>query len=298
MVVLNSSWNTNYKSFARKSKFRECYIAEEPINTIIIDVRSRLFRYIRLNVKNRSLNDKIKCTFGLFTSIRKEISNVLDYALNEMRKEANMLLVNKHIYVFPSSKTCPFKDKYNKSMYDIASQKYEDLKDSIRSFKRDMFDIDKLIKCHNAFESYLISNISQICLHYSNPDVLPDDSFYFESDLLCAHMNKNEEHSSAVLSEDLDCVALFGANMMIKEVYPKFFTYITISEIMEVFKSTNRKNLVYKCCILGTDYNYGIKGIGPVKITKIDDKKLFSTFETCLELQSINKRDIENFFSI
>ena len=85
--------------------------------------------------------------------------------------------------------------------------------------------------------------------------------------------------------------------MMIKEVFPAFFTYITLDDIMQTFKSTSRENLVYKCCILGTDYNYGIKGIGPVKITKIDDKKVLDTFETCLALAP-KSQEIKKFFGI
>jgi hypothetical protein len=404
MKGLNSSWNTNYKTLARKSKFRECLVAENPLSSIIVDVRSRLFRYMRLQIPERRLDDKIKCVFGLLTSRHKEEAKVVKEAINTMKKEVAMLLVEKHTYVLCSQEPCPFKRGLKEVNDTAAAKKHDDLLAAIGSFRKNMFDVDKLLECHVAFESYLISNIDKICSsHYSSfssylgtkvdnssrdvtvfdpfhtsasyrsvtgllmlrasgtngskyekfeakarqkpeydpshsvasrtsgytssffeararsskhekasffearagsmngssfgASVLrtPDQSDHFESDRLCARVAK-VAGSSAVLSEDFDCVALFGADMLVKEVWPRFFTYTMLTDVMDAFCSKSRNELIKKCCILGTDYNHGIKNVGPVKIKKIDENKTSTLFETCLALQSISIRDLVEFF--
>ena len=331
MKGLNSSWNTNYKTLARKSKFRECLVAENPLSSIIVDVRSRLFRYMRLQVPDRRLNDKITCVFGLLTDRHKEEAKVVREAINTMKNEVAMLLVEKHTYVLCSRKPCPFKRGLKEVNDTAAAKKHDDLLAAIGSFRKNMFDVDKLLECHVAFESYLISNIDKICSsHYSSfssylgtkvgnssrgvtafaslaskyeevkherVSVLrtPDQSDHFESDRLCARAAEIAG-SSAVLSEDFDCVALFGADMMVKEVWPRFFTYTMLTDVMDAFCSKSRNELIKKCCILGTDYNHGIKNVGPVKIKKIDENKTSALFETCLALQSISIRDFVDFF--
>ena len=315
---LNSSWSTNYKALARRTKFRECLTAEDPISHVVVDVRSRLFRYLRLHVPNRRFSEKVRCAFGLLTDRQKEEARVIDEAVSAMRKDVAILARNC-TYVLCSQEACPFKARIKNAYEKAAVKTREDLDAAIESFKSDMFDLDRLTECHVAFESYLISNVEDICMalarNFDAPKgplplfvppgksrgtkgmtTAPDEDDFFESDRSCARIANGSQLASAVLSEDFDCVALFGAGMMIREVWPSVFTYTTLRDVMDAFCSTSRENLIHKCCILGTDYNHGIKGIGAVAIRKIDEDKARETFESCMTLQSTEKHDIMNFF--
>ena len=303
--MLNSNWSTNYKTLARKTQFRECLTAERPLFHVIVDVRSRLFRYMRLQVPNRRLHDKIKCVFGLLTDQHKEEAKVIEDAFSTMRKEVAMLLAENTTYVLCSPTNCPFKTGIKEAHKETAIRKQGNLVKAISSFRNDMFNVDKLLECHVAFESYLIANADEICAlstlkiqtaPHRLRTVAPEKDDLFESDRLCAKKAGDNSQASAVLSEDFDCVALFGAEMMVKEVYPMFFTYTILEDVMSTFCSTSKTNLIHKCCILGTDYNKGIKGVGPVAIEKIDEDGARAHFETCMALQSTNKDELMKFF--
>ena len=241
-----------------------------------------------------------------------EVDNVLNDAFRAMKQEVAMLLVDRHAYVMCHPDSCPFKENYKREKSLVAKQKRADLKASIRLFRKNMFDVEKLVECHVAFESYLMSNFEKVCdgtkssendiiRQILNSAVPPEACDHFESDRSCARL-ANLEHEvrrgDAVLSEDFDCVALFGADMMIKDVYSMFFTYTTLKDVMNVFHSNDRLDLVRKCCVLGTDYNLGVKGIGPVKITKIDENKSRELFETCMSLQSTDEKDMLELFAL
>lgn len=304
--LMNSSWNQGYKQLAKKAVSRECCIAENPISTVIIDVRSKLFRYIRLYVVNRQLHSKIKCVFGLLNDIKQQIYIILELALVQIKHECELLNVKQRTYVFPYKQKCPFKKEFTKAHIQQSKDSYSKLLEHLEKFRSNVFDIKLLVECHSAFEGFLLSNIENVCLLYNNititniiknEDICSNypDTCYYESDRLCAELCTN---SSAILSEDYDCVALFGAEMMITDVWPSFFSYTVLSDIMSTFKSTTRENLIYKCCILGTSYNRGLKGIGPVKVLKLQDDQLVQKFEHCMELQSIDSTDILKFYYV
>ena len=62
--MLNSSLNADYKKLAKKTTCLECSISEEPFGTLIVDFRSRVFRYMRLAYINRPLHEKINSIFS------------------------------------------------------------------------------------------------------------------------------------------------------------------------------------------------------------------------------------------
>ena len=101
-----------------------------------------------------------------------------------------------------------------------------------------------------------------------------------------------------MLSEDYDNLVLFGCDMIVAEAHKKFFVYTSLKDVMATFDSVSRKDAVHKCCLLGTDYNLGLKGIGPVKIKKIDTKKTKELFETCLNAQHLKPDTLYNFFML
>ena len=208
--------------------------------------------------------------------------------------------VNKNScsYVFCSPTSCPYKERIRASRAAASDRLLDKFNSCARRYRRNMLDIDALEECCTALESYIISDIESVCAAYSGREwvlgvkyVIPSEADYFESDRLCTKLGPKK----AVLSEDLDCVALFGLDFMIKEVYRSFFSYMTVTDIIDCFNSANRRDLVHRCCIMGTHFNLGLKGIGPVRVKKLSPGKAEDMFKSCLALQSIDPKDFYKF---
>ena len=302
--MLNSSGS--YKSLARKTPVRECEIAEEAVSEVVVDFRSRLFRYMRLVYSNRGQTERALSVFRTMRDIRTtgdvftEKRRVFDAALASTVKEAERMRALKCTYVFPSTERCPHRVERPSE----SEKKLDDLLERISEYRRDMFDIDALDRCALALESYLMSDFDRLSkMHAGSERFLnlgsgtfqaPDESDSKESDRLCARMSGGI--GVAVMSEDHDVVALFGADMMITEVHRNFFVYSSLRDTMETFGCANRRDLIHKCCIMGTDYNRGLRGVGPVKARKIDAAKAKELFETCTSAQSVSPDVLHKFF--
>lgn len=327
--MLNSSGS--YKSLARKTPVRECGIAEEAVSEVVVDFRSRLFRYMRLVYSNRGQTERALSVFRTMRDIRTtgdvftEKRRVFDAALASTVKEAERMRALKCTYVFPSTERCPHRVERSSE----SEKKLDDLRERISEYRRDMFDIYALDRCALALESYLMSDFDRLSKMHAGSErflnlgqrsepslrfdvlperqhipgcgsgttrlyVAPDESDSFESDRLCARMSGGI--GVALMSEDHDVVALFGADMMITEVHRNFFVYSSLRDTMETFGCANRRDLIHKCCIMGTDYNRGLRGVGPVKARKIDAAKAKELFETCTSAQSVSPDVLHKFF--
>ena len=296
-----ASKSSNYKALAKKTKPRECITSDNPLSEIVVDFRSRLFMYIRTKYINKPLKQKIDGLFRAMNDLEAEKKQVFQAAIAVMKVEVSLMHVRKVTYVFPSFMTCPYKEHVKSLAKAAAESRLMEFKKCALEFKRNMLDTDLLSKCIAALESYMISDLEGICSVYKGIEwlfvpkakyIVPKKDDMFESDRTCARIGR----SSAVLSEDFDCLALFGANFMVREVYNGFFSYTVLKDVMETFKSKTRKNLVEKCCLMGNDYNFGLKGVGPVKVTKIDASETSKLCKTCLSAQSIKSENFWKFF--
>ena len=303
-MKLKADAGYGYKALARDTIHRNCSVTDRPFDSVAIDVRSRLFRYIRLTCTKRTTWRKIRCVFGILVGF-SETERVLQDALATMKAEVGMLSVSNAIYVLCSPTRCPFRARTLIVERDAhkarASERFDEC---IQHCKQNPLNVRKILECHKAFETYLITHIETLCLAYndtlakSTNDTLAkyvlstaDDSF--ESDRLCAVLEVD-----AVLSEDFDCVALFGAHIMIVSVDHDTASYVALSDVLRTFLCDSREQLVTKCCLMGTDYNLGMKGIGPATIQKIDNLQAYTLANQCMSLQAIDIDKIKHFFRI
>lgn len=308
--MLNSGWASSYKNLARKAETRECRVSDEPVGLVIVDFRSRLFRYMRLAYANRTQRERALSVFRTMRDLRltgevvAEKRRVYDAALAIAKREVDHMRVPKCTFVFPSGQRCPHKERARARNAEKAGSRLKELKKRISVYRSNMFDLDALEQCALALESYVISDIEGVSTMHANGERflgvdayrVPGESDDFESDRLCARLAMGI--GSAVLSEDFDVVALFGADLMVTEAHKNFFVYISLRDVMETFCSVSRKNAVHKCCLMGTDYNWGLKGIGPVKAKKIDAAEAKKLFETCMASQSVRPGTLYNFFMV
>ena len=322
-LMLNSSFNADYKKLAKKTPYLECSIEEKPFGTLIVDFRSRLFRYMRLAYINRPFHEKINSIFSVLghhvseskafsknvndSTMLEEKKKIFHGALKLTKKEVALIQPKECIYVFCSPHTCPYKEKLKTERNKVCEKRLQELNNCISEYLCDVLNVELLKKCCAALESYILSDVENICAMYAGKEwllgienyTLPGSDNYYESDKLCANICGSSSSSSpAVLSEDLDCVVLFGAEFLVKEIFDQFISYVSLKDIMNVFGVTNRKDMVHKCCIMGTHFNLGLKGVGPVKVKQLDAKKATELWLTCIKHQHINPKDFYNFFNL
>jgi hypothetical protein len=173
-----------------------------------------------------------------------------------------------------------------------------DLKNHIENYKNKLLSVEALLACYDSFLKYLINNVENVCLTYNGieqylllPYTKPDICFFFESDKLCSI-------NPVVLSEDFDCLALFGAEAIILDVVDGCIEYVTLENTIKTFNCQTREQLIHKCVIMGTDYNIGLKGFGPEKVRKIDVDNALTLAISCLDIQDINFKSLMLFFNL
>jgi len=289
-----------YKELARKAKFRDCLISDSHISEVVVDVRSRVFRYLRTQYVSRPLKEKVRSLFRAMKDLNEEKKYVFCEALAVIRKEVYTMGTNAQ-YVFESPYTCPYKrrlevQRWNRTMFNL-----DRMASAFDEFAGNILNTGALKKCINALESYMMSDLESVCLAYRGMEWMfvsgqryttPGEEDMFEADKACARSG-----GRPVLSEDFDCVALFGASMMIKEVHKSSFVYTNLSDVMLSFNSRTIKNLVEKCCIIGTDYNRGIRGNKPSVIKRFGDEETSRKCQACLSEQGIGQEILSEFFA-
>lgn len=298
--MLKISRSNNYKILARETKVRECFTYDNPLSELVVDFRSRLFMYIRTVYCNIPLKHKIDRLFMAMGDLEEEKKRIFRAALAKTKAEVTMTRVSKVTYVFASPVPCDYKQH---TAPEVIAAKLQKFKDSVHEFMRDMLNTDLLSTCISALESYVISDFESICTIYRGLEwlfvpgakfIVPKESDMFESDRTCARLAQSGP--VAVLSEDFDCVALFGASFMVKVVHYGYFEYVVLKDVMRTFRSTTRENLAEKCIIIGTDYNFGLHGVGPVKVKQIDDSDTKKLCHICLSAQSIKQNELKQLF--
>ena len=309
-TMLNSGWNTSYKALVRRTESRDCSVADQPLSEIIVDFRSRVFRYLRLVYTKRNQHDRARSVFRAVKDLRlsgeiiTEKKMIFNAVISLTNKELEYLAVPNFTYVFPSEAQCTYKERAKATRVVTTADRFIEFKKRLAEYKNNIFDMNALDYCASALDSYLISDLEGVSLMYSKREhivpvkrfTVPNEDDFYESDRTCAKLAKRK--GAAVLSEDFDNLVLFGCDMIIVEAHMKFFVYVSLKDAMATFNSVSRKDAVHKCCLLGTDYNLGLKGIGPVKIQKIDTKKTKELFETCLNAQRLKSETLYNFFML
>ena len=306
MLELKSSKGTGYKALARQTKVRICSPESIVCNYVAVDVRSRLFKYVREISRIRNINKKVRCVFGLLLQgaqeyfFGPEIKRICDEALERMMAEVSIIGADKVKYVFCSPERCPYRERLRLSDRILDKTKAKErLTKALRKCNKHILNVSVMIECHDVFVGYVIAHIEEVCLIYNSiisgkATVMPDHEDSYESDRLCARISENLY--GVVLSEDYDCTFLFGANKMIRKVTKHAVQYVTIKDAMKVFGCNNRQSLVYKCCLMGTDYNLGLKGIGPKKAVATNNERVLA--KECMKQQCINIRELMEFFLV
>ena len=256
MMNLNSNFDCGYKLCLSKCTDKIGLTKEKPFSSVVVDFRSRAFRYLRLWFNNVPISEQIRCVSGLLVSRESEENSLFDRAVRVILREIEMLGIVDFTFVFPSSQTCPYKEKLNAGRRNNRDIRLAEFESNMVEFRKQLLDLSVLQTCYRSFASYVMSDIETFCMKYLQRanflrhDV-PTAEDAYESDKTCVRLFKNARPTCALLSEDLDCVALFGARSIVREVYPGSFVHVFLNRVLVAMAVTNRTNLIMKCCIIG-----------------------------------------------
>jgi hypothetical protein len=245
---------------------------------------------------------KINCIFRIIINgLDSELRHTFDEAFTTIRSDTDKISTSQ-LYVFPSKTRCPYRE-HMKISHRIAEmdKASEEFRKCMSDYMKNLLNTRAIISLHAAFEMYLITHVEDICLTYNNvEDVLgvsyikPEQEDSFESDRLCARI----ANLAPVFSEDFDCVVLFGAKSIILEVRDTTVRYISIDDLLDIFESNSREELLHKCIIMGTDYNIGMIGMGPMRIREIDVHTASNMAAECMLRQSLDISSMRRFFCL
>ena len=234
--MLNAGFSAGYKTLAKKVQKTECLISDNPVSELIIDFRSRLFRYIRLVYPSRTAHKRACSVFRTIEDLSStdqvltEKRRVFMAALDFTGKEVEYAGVSC-MYVFSSRVSCPYKTDIKANRKTKTDERLKELKSCIAVYKKDMLRLDALEKCAKALESYIMSDLDGVAAAFYGKEWMlnvgwyrvPNEEDFFESDRMCVKLARLQ--NATVLSEDLDNITLFGCDMMIMEIHTKFFVY-------------------------------------------------------------------------
>lgn len=101
--MLNTSYSVGYKGLAKKTNKKECLISDNPVSELIVDFRSRLFRYIRLVYPLRTCGERVCSVFRTMKDLDStnqvvtEKRRVFIAALNLTKKEIEYAHVSSSV---------------------------------------------------------------------------------------------------------------------------------------------------------------------------------------------------------
>jgi hypothetical protein len=244
-----------YKKIFSKVSWNVCHTKKYPFSDICIDVDSLIFRYLIDYINN--INEKIPNYYGinLFdTSIMKNIliNNLSEYSLDKLENLLCCIIRNKisYILVFGNG----YINEKRELIYEyVAKKKVTKYNLSHHTYRIDNSFCDLLKKYILSLRDEVRDKVKNTIKYEYIEDIEPD--------IYCS------QNYDVIMSEDYD-LFLFGAKTLIKKIDDEEIVYLHYDELLNKL-NLDSKQLIIACVLCGTDYNNGIKNIGPVRSTKI-----------------------------
>lgn len=96
-----------YKALARKACVGECLVSDNPLRELVVDIRSRVFMYMRTRYLSVSLKDKVGRVFTAMSDLEEERKRAFRTAIAIVKQEVSFMGVRKVTYVFGSQTPVP-----------------------------------------------------------------------------------------------------------------------------------------------------------------------------------------------
>jgi hypothetical protein len=239
----------DYKVVFKNIKWGTCYTRDQPWKEVCVDGDSLTFRYILDYSEQLTISNK---EIGSFLYDRKTYSEKLIYGTavycNE-RLERDLGSLSGYTLVFGRG----FVERKRVTIEKYELERVECLRDLL-NFRIENFNLDSR-GILRVSKRLIISSRSEV-LDLLKKMVKVHFKEVLEPDMVCPKI------CPVVVSEDYDLM-LFGAMYLVKKVENGTIKFIGLGDVLDFLGLENRKQLVIVATLCGTDYNEGVKGIGP-----------------------------------
>ena len=258
METKHSLINYTYKQLSRYNKgWKHVFIAEKPWREIAVDVDSLVFFYMRnyTNIPYKSRKDKRMVVAAFLNnpkqSVQRVINDMTKYCTNQIGR---LLTYLKSIAI---------------TLHPVCSTGYPKLKREIREERLGMRNT-----MEREFAHMDISNLEQVLSHMKKYILLFRDEVRdivvakFTDIYHCTEADKwcGKNHR-VIMSEDVD-IFLFGTKKTIivkpfvMNNIPTRFRFLDCKSYYMDKGISDYNAFIQVAFMMGTDYNYGIKGMG------------------------------------
>lgn len=242
----------SYKTMFKGMKWDFCYREESPWSEIYVDCDSIIFEYMLEYVQNNLIISYETVGANIF-STKLMTSTIMDDISKNCYDKLECLLkkVDNHVIVF-GGEGIEMKQKkmeiYAKSSIDA----YNELRTASKT------DLGKLRK---SLCRYIISQRDNVRNRVK--DIMSRKSIICEEpDIYCS------QHCMVTFSLDYD-LFLFGAKYVIRSIDEDKITFLSRDKLLKNIGLSNMRQLIIASVLCGTDYNTGVKGVGPKKSINI-----------------------------
>lgn len=246
----------SYKTLFRGVEWKRIPLSQIPSKIVCVDGDSLVFRYL-LDFIDSQCDPKYvngvkgAKAYGWDFMEKKLVTDVSAFSIKKLETIISLLFqkgVQTNL-VFGMDDVIPRKKlleaEYKKR--ELASKK----KLSLCTFGSDPKDFT------SAMSEYLLNKRNDVrnMVKKNIKDIYEED---IEPDISCPGWY------DMIASEDYD-LFLFGGQSLIKNITEDAVDMLSIGNLLKQLNFENLRQLTSACVLCGTDYNEGIKGIGPVK---------------------------------
>lgn len=257
MEIKSSLTSSTYKKLSKDSPWKKTFIAEKPWKEMAVDVDSLVFFHMRkyLDIPYSTRRDETMICAAFISSTAKSTQLVIEDMARYSVVQTNILL--------------KFLKSNGIKTYPVYSAEYPKLKQELREERiQKRKNIAERMR-GNVFENkYQIQTMIKKYMLYFRDEVrdIVVSSFTFykskEADKYCGKTHR------VVISEDVD-IFLFGNDRTtIVRPFLVSSTYLDFLDCKSYYKDkgiSTHEDFIQVCFMIGTDYNYGIKGMGTKK---------------------------------
>lgn len=260
MEMKSSLIISTYKHLSKKNKgWKKAHIAEKPWEEMAVDVDSLIFFFMRkyVDIPYSSRKDERMVAAAFLHDIKQStnwiVEDMAQYCINQL---ALLLKYLKSIglILYPVCST-----GYPKLKHELRDERLQKRQSMQKNFHKRDATTDTIISLIKKFILYFRDDVRDIvvenkklkkCLNYST-----------EADKWCG---KNHR---VTMSEDVD-IFLFGSKQTIivkpflVDDVPIYYHFIDCKSYFINKGIANYDDFIQVAFMMGTDYNYGIKGMG------------------------------------
>lgn len=253
MEIKSSLTSSTYKQLSRRNNgWKKTYITERPWNEMAVDVDSLVFFYMRKYIEipyHSRKDERMVCASFVYDADRSTRWFVDDMAKYSVRhlKSLFKYLMSLGLTLYPVYST-----GYPKLKRELRDERLR-TRDNIKRSIHNSEDVMGLLK---KYMLYFRDEIRDIVV--ADPELRKHLLYSTEADKWCGRNHR------IIMSEDVDIFLFGNKRTIIVKPFIGTQTHFDFVDCKSYFTSkeiANYKDFIQVAFMIGTDYNYGIKGM-------------------------------------